>query len=813
MTSRDFLGDAWYGVRLARHQPAFTALVIGTLAMGIGILTATFSLLHAVLLRPLPYARQDALVAIQFEHPEQGVNVLGSTRTYQGLVSGDGRLIEVAGALPLSVMVEGASGEGEYEAAYATPSFFDLFATRLQGSRFERASSLSPGETIPVLLSHKASKELFPSDPGIVGRSLHLRGGDPLAGGAAASFAATIVGILPEDFVPPFASRHPEVWIVESFDRPESPQHILLFGRVHSGTTTLQAEAGLGATYAHIEQQRSPGSAWQLRLVPLRDQLIGGMRRPLQLLFLAGSLLLLVATANTALLLSARTATRRSEAAIRAMLGAPRGRLTLQFLAEGLTLVLPAAILGVSLAAGLLRLLPSPASTGIPARFDVRLDPVVLIFAALISLGTTVVFAVLPALRFSGLGPADALNGRATRSVRTRTWGAAGRWAFVALQIGIAMVTCVGSALLLRSFARLLNVDTGFDSRDVATAWLALPQDAYARKADRAGLYSRVLDELDGSPDVVAAGLASYLPLSRGTGGMEFAIEDSGGRHPGDVVSLSFTAVSPGYLEAMRIPLAAGRTFERRDLRELTLIVSEKAAQVLWGQNDVVGRRLMMGGKESGNPWSSVIGVVRDVRHDSLRREGEARVYIPLLQFSQMAVVARSTSGHAGGLAATMRKALLAADPTLSLRDLQGMDRRVEAQLATIRTSFTLMAFLTLSTMILAAVGISGAIWYSIVERVPEIRIHLALGARPADILRLMFRSTWGSVAAGLLAGVGLSLALGRYIASMLFEVPQGDPASLTIATLIVLALAGVAIYLPTRRASRFDPNPMLQGG
>jgi putative ABC transport system permease protein len=807
---REFMGDVEYGMRLALRQSAFSALVVATMATGIGVLAATFSLLNAVLLRPLPYAEPDRLISIQLVHPEQGTNLLSSSVAYLTLIRETRTVGSLAAALPLTLEVESGDSRREVDAAFVSLSFFEVFPAHLRLGRPLIPADGRPGDTRAVLISQRLWHQVFGSDPAIIGKIVHVSGGDLLTGAGARLSACTIVGVLPPDFTSPFASRGSDIWIAEAFDNPQSPERAFLFARLGVGVTLEEAAAELEAIHARLERDSVPDSLWRLRLVPLREFLAGGLRRPLHLLLLGGLLLLLVAIVNTSILLSARTRIRTSEAAIRAMLGASRTRLVSQFLAEGLVLVVPSGILGLFLTYGVVGLFRGLGAVGIPSRFEVNVDGRVVAFAVLVSAGAVVLFALLPAFRFSKLGSADILTGSTTESARTAAKGGAGRLIFVALQIAIALTAAVTSMLLFRSFANLLVMDPGFTPSGVTSAWLTLPRDVYPETGDRVVLHAAVLGQLRSLPDVSAVGLANYLPLSRGTGGMEFAVENSSDDRKGDRVAVAFTAVSPGYLETMRIPLVAGRYFEEPDLEDIPLVISEKAARLFWGNGSALGKRLIMGGKESGNPWSRVIGVVKDVRHDSLSREGEARVYVPLLGFSQMALVARSRSGDPEILTTEMRKTVQKIDASLSLLDIQTMQTRVDSDLSTIRMSFSLMMQLAATTLLLAAVGIYSAVWYSVVDRAAELRIRVALGAQPRDIVGLMFRKAVPWVLAGVCVGVGGSLALRKYLASLLFQVSTLDWLAFSLATIIVGAVATFAIYLPARRAARLEPRLIL---
>ncbi|HSK77428.1 MAG TPA: ADOP family duplicated permease [Thermoanaerobaculia bacterium] len=809
---RQFLSHLGYGARLVLRQPGFSLLVLLSMAAGLGVLTATFSLLNAVLLQPLPYAGVDRLLSLQSQHPEMGTNLLNDAATL-ALFEREARTLDgIAAAVNLDLRVETPRGVEPVKAARASRSFFEVFSTHpLHGRLFTEADG-RPGDAPVAVIDYRFWRDFLGADPGVLGKALRVSGGDLLGGAGPQGDLLTVVGVLPEAFKPPFANADPQIWIAARFDEANPEEnHLLLYARLREGTALPGAEAELAGLYARLERSRDPQSQWRLRLLPLKDALTGSVRRPVQFLFLAGLATLLTAAANTANLLSARARTRRREAAVRTLLGASRRQILGQLFAEGLVFAVPAGVIGLALAHGGLRLFRALGMVGVPRRFAVEIDGTVLAVAAAATLGVGVFFALVPALGLSRAESSGLLRAAASplaappRPVPTRML-------FVSLQVAAALAAAIVSALLLRSFVHLLRIDPGFDPRGVVTAWISLPESSYPGPLDQAGLYNRLRERLEAMPDSAEAGLVNYLPMSLGSGAAELTIEAPSERLDSRTAAIEFRAVSPGYLEALKIPLLAGRSFDERDLANPTFIVSQRAARELWGGQDPLGQRLLLGGTESGNPWMPVIGVVGDVRHDSLTEEGQAVVYMPYLYFPQMAIALRTQSGDVTAAKAALSRIVREIDPGLPVFDVQPMEDRVGAQRARSRMTAWLMAILALTTLLLAGAGVYGASWYTVAEREDEARIRFALGAVPSDLVSWMGRKVLPWILGGLAAGLGLSLALSRSLSALLFGIEATDPATLLLITALVGAIAGASVYTPTKaRIRRLDPSASLR--
>jgi predicted permease len=804
---RDFIGNLKFGVRLVRRQPAVSALVVLTMSLGIGVVTAVFSLADAVLLEPLPYAESQRLVTLRTRHPELGPNALLDEATYGAIAREARSLDQVAATVAVSLQMEAGEGFRQVDAALATPSLFDMLPARpAHGRAFSPADGHTAGRPLVALLSHRLWRESFGADPGVLGRSVRFVGADLLGTSGFGGELLTVVGVLPAGFKPPFANLEPQVWIAADFGAVQSGTgtFLLAYGRLRDGVAPETAAAELAVLYDRVQRMRDPDSPWRLDMVPLRESLVGDVRRPLLFLLLAGLLVLVVAAANTANVLAGQIRLRRSEAAVRAMLGADRRHLFGQFLAEGTLVSALAGGLGLGLAATALRLFRGLGMVGIPRRFDVGIDWSVLAFVALVTLGTNLLLAMVPVLRLARLGPADVLQAGTccATSGRNGPFGVTARLVFVSFQVCMALTATVAAVLLLRSFHGLVRVDPGFAPQGVATAWIALPESEYPSPVHKAEVYGRLLERLRGLPDVAAAGLVNYLPFSSGSGAMEFAVE---GAAPGvgESTTIEFRAVSPDYPKTMQIPLLAGRYLDQRDLPAQASLVSAKAARLLWGGRPPLGQRLKMGGLRSRNSWMPVVGVLADVRHDSLTEEAQPVVYVPFLYFPQMAVAVRSQSGNPEFLGATLDRAVRETGPRLPLFDVQSMEQRIASRLAGIHLISWLTSLLAAVALGLAAVGIYAVLWRTAVERTSEFRIRFALGATRGDVVGLMLRKVVPYAGAGLVAGIVCSLALSGSIASLLFGITPADLWTFSSTTLAVGAMAVLGVCLPTWRVAR----------
>lgn len=807
----DILRNIRLGGRLVLRNPGFFAFVIGTMALGIAFLTAIFSVVHGVLLEPLAYPDAEELVSIQSVHPELGNNILSRVETFNAFREESRTVSELAAVQMGNLQMVTEAGPRQLRALLTTPSLFPLLGvTSAQGRLFQEDEGRF-GEERVALLSYELWQEAFEGDPAVLGATVHFLGEAVLGGPPGEEGSLTIVGVLPDDFRAPFANFDADLWIPESFgqQRLSPATHLMVFGRLAPGVSLEVAQEELGAIYRRLQVEMGDvESPWRTRLTPLREFFVGSLRTPLQLLFLGGLILLGVATANTANLLLARAEVRASEVAVRSALGGSKGRLLRQLIAENAVPALLAGGLGLGLGWLLLSLFNTLGTTWLPERFELALDPVVLIVVLAVTVGTQLIFALVPILRFSRVRLTAAMYGQGTGG--TRRVGL-GRMALVSFQIALALALTISSVLLMSSLQQLQEMDPGFSKEGVLTASVTLPEAHYPEGEQRRRLYRQLLLGIEELPNVAAAGLVNYLPFSGSSGATRIAVESPVPELAGQPVEIQFRAVSHGYLRAMDIPLMEGRYLEARDLTRPVVAVSQEAARMLWGDREPLGQRVKLGGAESRNPWAEVVAVVGDVQHDSLTRDSQPTLYLPFLSPSTMALVVRTESGDPGQLVPAIRREVGAVAPSLPVYDVQPLTARVHAGLGGVRLAAWLISLLAVLTLLLASVGVYAAAYQAVVERRREIGIRYAMGAHSRDILRLTFRRFTPWLAAGLVLGAVGAWALGGYLASLLFAVNPTEPTVFLGTAVVVAAMALLGTYLPTRKASKVDPVVVLK--
>ena len=799
------------GFRFLWRHRGFSSLLILTMAVGIGSLTAVFSVMSAVLLDPLPYPEVNRLVSVQLIHPEHGANLLIDSPVFREMADRSRTLEKLSAIIDSDLRLAAGDEFFQAKAALVSPSFFDLMGARAAVGRLFARSDGQPGSPPITVLSHQTWKTRFSGDPTIIGKSVRFGGAGLGTADDDGPDLLTIVGVLPPEFKAPFSKLDPQVWIADSFGGglAASSPFALVFGRLRSGTDQTEATDELQKVFADAERSQGPRSRWQARLVPLREFISGKSRRPVELLFLGGLLVFLIAGANTANLLVARAAARSEEAALRQAIGAGRTRVLAQLVAEGLPAALFSGTFGLTLAFVALGVFRSRNMLGLPERFDVAIDWRAGLVVMLLVLATGFLFGLAPALRFWRLRPIDAVDGlRAASPGATRRGH--GRLAMLSFQLAVALTVTIACTLLVESFLRIQQVDPGFKKEALLTAWLR-PDDAYySDPGIRASFYQRVLERVESIPDASAAGLVNYLPLSGRSGAMEFQVEHPENGAAGRSAVIQTRAISPGYLQAMKVPLREGRYFRKADLMTQPILVSQRAARELWGDRDPLGQRLKLGGSDR-NPWMPVVGIVADVRDESLTRDAQPTIYIPLLQFSPMALVVRSRSGETEHLAATLRRKVQEIDPQQVLADMEPMVRRVDADMTQARLAAWLMGALSLVALLLSAVGVYGTAWFMVSERQRELGIRYAVGASPRGLLRAVASKVLPWIVVGLVTGSVVGLLVSRLMTALLYEVEPTSPGVLGTTVLLMAGVAAAGAYFPGRRAMQLDTAQFLR--
>jgi putative ABC transport system permease protein len=801
-----FVQDLRYAVRTLVKQPAFTLVALLTLALGVGANTAIFGIVNAVLLRPLPYQDPDRVVML-WSHWTNWTRTWVSQPElvdYQHARS----LEHVAAFDSTSFNLTGGGEPLRVRAAQVQPEIFAALGAKPVAGRVFTPEEDRPGHEHVVMLTEGLWRTQFGSDPAIVGRTIQLD-----------AVAYTVVGVLPAALRLPldYASRtFTQVWVPLALG-PNDPQErgnhgLNALGRLKPGVSLARAQAEIDTITLGFFQ-RFPNlydPKFGLTLVPAPIEVFGDVRPALFVLLLAVGAVLLIACANVANLLLARSEARQKELAIRVVLGAGRGRIVRQLLTESMLLSGIGGLAGVALAYGLTRGLIALDPLKIPRVQDIALDGRVLAFTAAVSVVTGILFGIVPALQSSRTDFQPVLKEGGRDSRIGSSWL---RRVLVVGEVAASVVLVAAALLLARSFARLLDVDAGFNPAHVLTLRTSLPSASYKEQAAMVKAYVEVARRLRESPGVQAAGAVTGLPLASTRGDWSIAVEGQPviGRLG---LAADWQVVTPGYFEAMGTPLRAGRAITDADRADTlpVIVINETMAKKFWPGDNAIGRRLTMG---NSPPWITVVGIVGDIHHRGLDALPRPEMYRPHTQFRYgvptMTWVVRTA---ADPLAATgyARAAIRAVDASLGISDIATMDQVMADSTSDRRLNMLLFALLGSLALALATIGVYGVVAYAVTQRTHEIGVRMAIGARPADVVRMMLNEGGRLAVAGVVLGSVAAIAGARLIRGLLFEVSATDPVTFIVVALGLLAVALLASYIPARRATRVDPMIALRG-
>jgi putative ABC transport system permease protein len=794
----DLAADVRYAIRDLVKNPGFALTAALTLTLGIGATSAIFSVIQGVLLRPLPYPEPDRLVRVHETVPQYGrfsvapANFLDWRR--------DAEVFERIAAF------EGGSGTLSYgenvERVSSAEVSFDMFellgVPPMLGRGFTREED-APGKNGVLVLSHGAWLRRFGGDPGILGRMLTLDGAP-----------VNVVGVMPPGFH--FPSRETEYWTplaLDPADAPRGAHYLGVVARLKPDVTLAAARAEMETIAERLSKQFPANADESAEVIPLHEHVVGGSRASLLTLLGAVFLLTLIACGNVANLLLGRANARGKEIAIRAALGAGRGRLARQMLVEGAILSLGGGALGLLLAYAALGPMRRLSAGTIPRVDDVALDFGVLAFTLGLCLLTGLAFALVPAWQSSRQRPSEELRegGRTSTSSGSRR----ARNALVTAEVALSLVLLVGASLLLRSFRGLTRVDPGFRAESVLTFSTSLPEHAYPEDHHRIQFYDALLDRLRSLPRVKSAGMVQVLPLADQYA-LSFAIEGRPPAVPGEELRANYRVVSPGYFETLGIPLKRGRDFEARDTARplFVAIVDEAFVRGHFPEEDPIGRGVDIGNGTDG--FYEIVGVVGDVHHSGLDLSPGPTIYVPYPHdvFGTMSIAIRSDSDPLS-LSADARDAVRELDGSLPAYSMRALEDVVDETLGERRFSMLLLALFAGMASFLAAVGLYGVVSYSVSQRTREMGLRLAMGAIPSSLVRAAIGQGMKPALAGVVIGVPAALALARFLETLLFGVTPFDPASYGATTLLLLAVAAFSCYLPARKASRLDPLAALR--
>ncbi len=804
--------DLRYAIRQLVHHPGFAFVSVLALGLGIGANTAIFSVVNAALLRPLPYRDSSRLVVVWDQLVKLGMDRFPvSYANYLDYRAQNGVFEDVAAFTYAEFNLTAADQAERVPGMRVSANLLPMLGASPAAGRIFTTEENGPGRGNVVVLSDSLWRRRFGQDHSIVGKTVMLDGN-----------SLTVVGILPANFSFSAGNPAPELWVpVELRPDPDRTAGALeLIARLKSGVTLTQATTSVRAVARGIEDRYHPyrgphgeDAGYGVTVIPLREELYGSMRRGLLVLLAAVAFVLLIACANVASLLLARTAVRRREIAVRLSLGSGRFRLARQLLVESLTLSAAGGLLGLALAFWGVNALRSMLPDSLPHLERIPLDFRVLGFALGVSLVTGVIFGLAPALEGSGLALTETLK-QAGRGVTGGASSRAIRRVLITAEVALSLVLVIGAGLLIKSFARLLSVNPGFSAEKLITARISLSEQTYQENQRVAAFYSELLDRVRMLPGVLSVSVVSQLPLTGGPGGDPFSIEgrpyDTHSRTP---QITSHQVIGSDYFRTMQIPLLAGRIFRAREPQP-AVIINQTMARGFWpgDLSQAIGRRILLGAPRPGAPWLTITGVVGDVRNSGLAAELIPQMYVPVDQTParSMALVVR-TARDSARIISAVRAQLFSLDPNQPLYDVKAMDQRVAATVAQPRFQTVLLGAFGALALILAAIGIYSVIAQSVVDRTHEIGIRIALGARPGAVLRSII---WEGLAMGL-AGTGLGLAatlpLAHLLASLLYGVPALDAGTFLMASLVLMVVVLAASYLPARRAAKLDPVAALR--
>ena len=819
--------DTRYALRMLRQKPLFTAFAILTLTLGIGANTAIFSIVNAVLLRPLPFPEPDRLVRIRFSNPGLGLHgVLYSLPELEDLRNRPGVFEHVTGTCRGSVNMTGGAQPERLEVVMASPNYFTMLGVSPQIGRLFGPEDRTPGLAPSAVISDSLWRRDFSGDPNVLTRTIRID-----------NEAYQVVGVLPPGFRNPGrtgrTSPHDvDLWLAYGFMAPSDPKPLRsarafpgVIGRLKRGITFEQAQARLTAVAEEIRRDfpadYPPQAQWTIEIVPMRDDIVGDVRPMLLVLLGTVTLIVLIVSLNLANLLLARASSRQQEMAVRAALGASRPRIVAQMLVESMLLSAIGGITGIATAFLGLRFMLRAIPGSIPRLTEVNLDWRVLQFALLISLLTGLIFGLAPAAHasrsnlISGIREGSRGAGPSVKTGRFRD-------VLVISELALAVVLMVGAGLLLRTVRSLLEENPGFNPTQVVTANVNLPypgdpeKDPYHTLAKQIAFYRELSRRVDSIPDVTQAGFVSQLPTSDFGFRFLLGIEDRPANGDGDFHARDIL-ISPGYFQVMQIPLVRGRYFSDGDEegKPRVAIVDESTARRYWPDRDAIGRRISLG----QGAWMTIVGIVKDVKQDGLDTVGFPHVYVPMYQdfdastgyiFRDFVIVAR-TSMPASALEPEIRRRVSGVDASLPVYDIASMDELIDRSLISRRFTAQMVGGFAVVALVLASIGIYGLLAFMVGQRSREIGIRVALGGSRFDVLKLIMGKGVILAGLGIVAGVLVAAAAASMMGSVLYGVRPHDPGVFLEVSVVLFSMTILASYLPARIALRVDPNIALR--
>jgi putative ABC transport system permease protein len=798
-----FWQDLRYGVRMLLKQRGFTVVAILTLALGIGANSAIFSVVNAVLLRPLPYKEPDRLVKLWETFLPSGYGTVSVANLKDWREQND----VFTGLSAYQVGNFNLQGEEHPErvpGAGVTGNFFDIVGVPPRLGRTFQEGDDRQGNHRVVILSSMLWQRNYGSDPEIVGKNIQL-GGENF----------TVIGVMPESFRYP--GRSIGLWVPLVLPENQASNrgfhNLMVLGRLKPAATFAQAQEQMSAIARRIAEQY-PGEqeGRGIRLILLQEEVVQNVRPALLVLLGAVGFVLLIACTNVANLLLARAATRRREIAIRTALGAGRGRLIRQFLTESLLLSFLGGILGLFVAYWGIDLLLALGSNFLPRAYEVALDLRVVGFTLLLSLVTGIGFGLAPALQITKTDVQVALKEGGVGDSARRNWL---RGLLVTAEIASALVLLIGAGLLIKSFIGLNRMETGLKPENVLTVRITLPEAKYPKPPAAAAFYQQMLNRVSALPGIQASGIINLLPLQEWGYNGDLEIEGEAPYQPGQAPRAEFRSTSSGYFQTFGIPLLAGRLFNDQDQEKTipVLIINKTFAERYFAGKDPIGKRIRGG---ASNDWVTIIGVVGDVKQSGLTQPARAEIFLPYTQtrysslMQSMTLVVRSQTDPTN-LTSAIRAEVQAVDPIQPIYNVQKMETVIADSFSDHRLNTILLSIFATLAMLLAMIGIYSVMSYTVTQNTREIGIRMALGAQRRDIYRLVVGQGILLTLIGVVIGLIGSLALTRFLSSLLFGVTATDPITLAGVSILLVLVAIAACYIPARRATKVDPMVALR--
>ena len=797
-----FIKDVRYGLRSLAKHPGFTAIAVIILALAIAATTSIFSVVNAVLLRPLPFPEPERLMVINEVNPQQGPEPFElSYLNWLDLRQQSKSFEEIAGITFASYVLDLQGEPSRIQATGVSANLFPLLRAQAAQGRTFLPEEEKPGANRVAVVSHRFWQRHF-LNQSLNGQGIKLD-----------NQGYQVVGVMPASFQ--FPDDKMDVWVPfgpdsgKRFFQNRAVHFIFGLGRLKSGVSQAQAANELATIFAGIQQQHaSEDSGHSVTLTPLHERITGDLKPALFVLLGAVIFVLLIGCANVANLQLARTSSRGREMAIRVALGASRWRVIRQSLVESLLLSFIGGALGFLLAMWIITWLLLHLPEGFPRASEIGVNAAVFGFTFAVSLLTGIVFGLVPAIQAARTDVNEGLKSGGKGSINS---GSRLRRVLVVAEVALSLMLFIGAGLLIKSFWRLTNVNPGFQADHLLTLHVSLPEEKYS-DAQVIEFFKKVPEQLSTLPGVKTVSAVNRLPISGGDPHGDLTIEGrtfAAGEAPG----VSYRRILPNYFRAMGIPLLQGREFDDRDAggKPDVVIINQKMAQRYWPDGDAVGKRIKVGPPEK-EPWMTIAGVVGNVNHIGLDAEPDLATYEPHAKrpWSEMTLLVR-TGGDPLSLAAPVQRELKNAEKEILIEDVVTMNRRLDLSVAPQRMNVVLLGTFAFIALVLAAAGIYGVMAQSVTQRTQEIGVRMALGAQLRDVMNMVLRSGMSLALLGILIGLAGAFALTRLMSKLLFGVTPTDAFTFASVAVILFVVALLACYIPARRATRVDPSIALR--